>query len=190
MNNRGKTLTIFIVLTIILLISSTSIGFFLYNKEILARKDLQAQLDVSKYNEMKLQGDLKEAKREMALAKDKVKETDDKINNLMDEIELNDGLRKELKTENTSLKESIETAKKEKEKILQSFEEAKKQYGQINELFKNEQDKVNALQLNMAKLQTENDEAKKTIAQIRTGFTNENGIPANSLPPKIELDNK
>ncbi len=188
MDNRGKTVTIFIILIMILLASSTSIGFFLYHTEVRLNKDLDNQLKTSKYNEMKLQGDLKEAKHQLALAQDKVKEADDKINNLMDEIDLNEGVRKELKTENTSLKESLETYKKEKEKFLSDLDEAQKKYKEASELFKSEQDKANALQINVAKLQAANDEAEKKITQLKTGFVNDNVIPAKPVPAKIELD--
>ena len=188
MDNRGKTLTIFLVLIMVLLISSTSIGFFLYNKEFQSNKELESQLKSSRYNEMKLQGDLKEAKHQLALAEDKVKEADDKINNLMDEIDLNDGVRKELKTENAKLKETIELAKKEKESVQVELETGKKKYDEAGELYKTEQDKVNALQLSVAKLQTVNDEVEKKMAEMRTGFVNDNGIPAKPAVPKIELD--
>jgi chromosome segregation ATPase len=188
MNNRGKTSTIFIILIVVLLASSTSIGFFLYNKEMQLRKSLESQLENSKYVEMKLQGDVKEARRQMELAEDKTKETDEKINNLMDEMDLNEGVRKELKAENASLKESIELAKKDKEKFSQELEEAKKKYAQVTELFKSEQDKVNSLQVSLAKLQTANEEAEKKLAAMRAGFVDENGMPGKVAPAKIELD--
>lgn len=188
MNNRGKTLTIFIVLTIILLVSSTSIGFFLYNKEKQFRKSVQTELETAHYNEMKLQGDLKEARRLMALSEDKAKEADDKINNLMDEMDLNDGVRKELKAENATLKEAIESLKKVKETSLIELQDAKKKFSEVTEMFKSEQDKVNALQIQVAKLKTANEEAEKKIVDMRTGFVNDNGIPSRPVPEKIELD--
>jgi len=43
-NKTGKTLTIFVVLIIILLTSSTSIGFYLYHKEEHWRKNSEARL--------------------------------------------------------------------------------------------------------------------------------------------------
>ncbi len=188
MNARGKTSTIFIILIIVLLASATSIGFFLYNKEKQFRKDIQAELETSHYNEMKLQGDLKEAKKQVALSEDKAKEADEKINNLMDEMDLNEGVRKELKAENATLKEAIEMAKKDKEKFLKDVEIAQKKYKEVSELFKSEQDKVNALQLNLAKLQTANEEAEKKMAAMKEGFVNDNGIPGKVAPAKIELD--
>lgn len=159
-----------------------------YNKEAQARKELSGELDKSKYNEMKLQGDIKEAKRQLALAEDRVKEADDKINNLMDEMDLNDGVRKEMKAENASLKEAIETSKKDKDKIIKDLDEAQKKYAQVSELFKSEQEKSGSLQATLAKLQVEQAEAQKQLAAMRTGFTNDNGIPAKVAAPKIELD--
>ena len=109
-DKRGKTLTIFVVLIMILLACSTSIGFFLYHREVQLYKQDEIDLETSHAAELKLQADLKETKHQLTVALDKGKEADDKINNLMDEMELNEGLRKELKTENASLKESIRLA--------------------------------------------------------------------------------
>ena len=47
-NKAGKTLTIFIVLIIILLVSSTSIGFYLYHIEEHLHKNVETDLDASR----------------------------------------------------------------------------------------------------------------------------------------------
>ena len=44
-NKAGKTLTIFVALTIILLVSSTSIGFYLYHMEERLHKSVETELD-------------------------------------------------------------------------------------------------------------------------------------------------
>ncbi len=67
-NKAGKTLTIFVVLIIILLVSSTSIGFYLYHLEERLHKNVETELDTSRANEHKLQAQLKDIQGQLALA--------------------------------------------------------------------------------------------------------------------------
>lgn len=206
-NNSGKTITIFVVLTIILLASSTSIGFFLYSKAAQQQKQTQSELDLSRNAEMKMQAELKEAKRQLTIAADKNKEADEKINNLLEEIDLNEGLRKELKTENVSLKESLENAKKEKEKMKaeldaaqarvdgaqSKIDEAEKRYKEVQELYKLEQDKANALQSSVKQLEEFKAQAEEKIQTMKGDLKGFNphmpqDEPVASRDNKVQLD--
>ncbi|MBF0489716.1 MAG: hypothetical protein HQL15_03745 [Candidatus Omnitrophica bacterium] len=139
---NGKTLTIFVVLITILLVSSTAIGFFMYQKESQMRKDLEVQLQQNIEVQKKLTEDLKDTKGQVSLLQDKNKEADKKINSLMDEMELNEGLRNALKKENGTLKESLDVAKKEKDTIRADLDAAAKKLQETQALLKVEQDKV------------------------------------------------
>ncbi len=198
-NARGKTLTIFAILVLILLVSSTSIGFYLYNREILVRKAAESDLEISRTAETKLQAGLKEALHQLAIAQDKNKEADDKINNLMDEIELNEGVRKELKTENASLKEALDAAKKEKEKIKSGVDDAERKYKQVQELLKAEQDKSSNLQSSLNQTEQAKTKAEAQIEQMKADLkaynqrTPDQQIGTEIVPPgvklgKVELD--
>ena len=147
MNNKhGKTLTIFIVLITILLVSSTAIGFFMYQKESQMRKDSDSKLQDSLQQRNKLADELKETKSQLALLEDKNKDADKKINNLMDEMELNEGLRDELKKENGLLKETLEQAKKEKDSVRADLDGLAKKLQDNLGLLKIEQDKAKEYQ--------------------------------------------
>ncbi len=163
-NHSGKTLTIFIVLIVILLASSTSIGFFLYHKEQDLRCSAETDLDASRDTQTKLQTQLKDAQTRMAVLEDKNKEADGKINNLMDEAELNQGLHKALKAENASLKEALEAAKKEKDKLQTDVLNTDKRYKELQGLLKAEQDKSRELAKRAAQLQ---DAKEKDDARIK-----------------------
>jgi len=145
-NPQGKTLTIFVILITILLVSSTAIGFFMYQKENQMRKDLETQLEENRQQQDKLTSDLKDSKKQLALLQDKNKEADAKINSLMDEIELNEGLHNALKKENVSLKEALETAKREKEAIHVDLDNTAKKLQESQEILKAEQAKIQDLQ--------------------------------------------
>ena len=145
-NSTGRTSTIFIILIALLLISSTAIGFFMYQKENQMRKHLESQLEDSKQTQEKLAADLKDAKNQLLLLQDKNKEADNKINSLMDEMELNEGLRNALKKENSSLKEAIEAAKKEKDAIRAELDEKAKNFQENQELLRAQLSKAKDIQ--------------------------------------------
>ena len=199
-NTRGKTLTIFIIVTMVLLVSSAAIGFFLYHKETRLRQQAESERDTSREVEMKLQAELKETKRQLVILQDKNREADDKINNLMDEIELNEGLRKELKTENASLKEALEALKKDKERNKTDLQEAEKRYKEYLELLKAEQDKSGDLQNRVKELEQAKAQAEAHIEVMKADLkpynqrTPEQQIASEVIPPaqlakdKMELD--
>jgi hypothetical protein len=177
-NKHGKTLTIFVVLITILLVSSTAIGFFMYQKESQMRKDFEGQLQDSIQQQKKVVDDLKDARNQLALLQDKNKEADKKINNLMDEMELNDGLHSALKKENGSLKESLELVKKEKDSIRAELDAAAKKLLENQEMLKAEQLKTQDL---LAKVK-EIEEAKvsQEVSNIPS-VDKETGVSTNKM---------
>ncbi len=203
-DHSGKTLTIFVILIIIVLASSTSIGFFLYHKESDMRRSAESERDEGRETETKLQTQLKEAQKRLTVLEDKNKEADDKINNLMDEAELNKGLHNAMKTENASLKEDLETAKKEKEKITADLQDADKRYQEAAGLLKAQQDKTQALTKRVAELEDAGKKADAKIAAMKADLmpyndrTPDQQIAGEIVPPggktagtgknKVELD--
>ncbi len=203
MNNNihGKTLSIFVGLIMILLVSSTCIGFYLYKKEVVTRQQAEEDRDQSRESEMKLQAELKELKHQMTVVQDKNKEADDKINNLMDEMELNEGLRKELKTENAALKENLESAKKDKGRVQEELDLASKKYKEVQDLLKAEQDKSKDFQSRINSLEDAQQQAEAKVDAMRAELkpinqrSPEEQVAGEVVPPiaakdrqKVELD--
>ena len=74
----------------ILLISLTAMSIFIFQKEIEKRKKTELALENLKVVEMELKKDLKEANKQKFILEEKNKEADDRINSLLDELELDD----------------------------------------------------------------------------------------------------
>jgi len=117
MNTGGRTLTVFLAVITIVLLSLSGIALFFLQKETELRKVAEASLEQLKTQEAKLQAELKEAKKQAFLLEEKNKEADEKINDLMDNLELEKGLREESKKENENLREALENENKSKEGI-------------------------------------------------------------------------
>src|SRR3989338_6344413 len=120
-NSSGKVLTIFLVIIAILLISLTAISIFFFQKEIEKRKMADARVEQLQANEAKLEESLKEVKKMSFLLQEKNKEADDRINNLLDELELQEGIREKLKADNVALKQQAEKAIKERQEFQEKL---------------------------------------------------------------------
>lgn len=137
MNNSGKTLTIFLFVIAVLLISLTAIAVFFFLKEVDLRKAAEYNLEQMRIIESKLQGELKESKKQMFLLEEKNKEAEDRVESLMEEVDLEKGLRDELKKENRQLQDALqkETAAHAqlKEQSAKELSEAEKRIASLQE---------------------------------------------------------
>lgn len=131
MNSSGKIFTVFIIIIAVLLISLTAISIFFFQKEAEKGVSLERALVQSKKNEVKLEEDIKEAKKQIFLLEEKNKESDERINSLLDELELEKGLREEMKLETSSFQAQIDEQKKAKELAENKLQEAQ---GKVQEL--------------------------------------------------------
>lgn len=130
LNNSGKMITVFLIIIGFLLISMTAVSMFFFQKEIERRKLAEISLSLNQGRAAKLEDDLKEAKKQAFLLEEKNKEADDRINSLLDELELQEALKTEMKNETASLKEQLQ-------KETQSKEDVRKEL--LDDLSKSEQ---------------------------------------------------
>jgi hypothetical protein len=116
-NSSGKILTAFLSIIAFLLISLTAISIFFFQKEIDRRKTAEIQLLANQNTMSRLENELKESKKQTYLLEEKNKDADERINSLLDELELQEALKKEMKTETTSLKERLDKEVKAKDDL-------------------------------------------------------------------------
>jgi len=170
-NKGGKTLTIFTALIIILLISSTSIGFYLYHLEQRMRKKTEVELDTSRTDGVKLQTQLKDVQTQLALSQDKNKEADQKINGLLDERDLNEGLRNALKKENVDLKEQLATIDASKQRLKAALDDAETKLTQYQQLLKSSEDKSKELENHLNSLADANKGNETKIRELSAALS-------------------
>ena len=182
-NKAGKTITIFVVLIIILLLSSTCIGFYLYHLEERLHKNVETQLDSAHADGLKLQTQLKEIQTQLALAQDKNKEADEKINNLLDEQDLNEGLRAALKKENADLKAQMVTLDLSKQKLKADLDDADSKLSQYQDLLKTSEDKTKALETRIASLVETNKSNEAKINELMTAAAAKQVPVVAAVPP-------
>ncbi|MDP8264397.1 MAG: hypothetical protein P9M12_02820 [Candidatus Aceula lacicola] len=114
MNKVGKTSTIFLVVFSILLLSLTAISIFFFQKEREMRKDTQAKLETSEQEGAKMSEQLEVSVAKNTLFEERLKEADEKINGLLDDVDLEKALKEEIKKENLVLKTDVDSLSEEK----------------------------------------------------------------------------
>ncbi len=139
MNRSGKTSTILLVVVAVILLSLTMISFYFYQSENTLRKDAEEKLGQTKALTDKLENELKEAKKQVALLEDKNKEADDKINGLLDELELQEGVRDQMNSENASLKEALQKESQDKQSLHAELVAAQEKAASLEERLKSEE---------------------------------------------------
>lgn len=146
--SSGKTLTIFVVVIGILLVSLASISIFFFLKEVELRRSAEEHIQQLRNLEAKLSGDLKEAKQQVYLAEQKGKEMEDRVESLLEDLELEIGLKEEAKSKNRTLEEDLK-------KEVQAREELRRQ---IEAETQTAQEKIGVLQERIALLEERNKE--------------------------------
>ena len=121
-NSSGKVLVIFLVIFVILSLSLAGLAMFFLSKEKERRISTETALQQSVTNAAKLETKLQDAIKQGFLLQEKNKEADEKINGLLDELELQEGIREELKKENQALKEEFEKEAKARTELQQKVD--------------------------------------------------------------------
>ena len=117
MNNTGKTLTIFLVVIAVLLVSITAIAVFFCLQEVELRESAEYNLEQVRIIESKIKADLAEAQKQVLLLEEKNKETDNIIDDLQGELDLSRGVAEEIKKEKKVLEQSLSEEKTTKESL-------------------------------------------------------------------------
>ncbi|HBR14589.1 MAG TPA: hypothetical protein DD723_03465 [Candidatus Omnitrophica bacterium] len=195
-NSSGKVLTIFLVIFAILLISLTAISIFFFQKEIERRKAAEGLLEKSRASEVKLEEELRELKKQSFLLGEKNKEADERINSLLDELDLEKGLREETKLESASLKEKLEQELKVKQSIEEQLASVKKDLEQKSiDLETNLQKEMNAKRELEAKVNDLTEQNKKIQEEMNKKKVEGqlpaavlNGLSSTVDPEEVDLE--
>ncbi len=164
-------MTVFLIIIAVLLISLTAVTMFLLQKEIEKRKFTEDKFQRSQYSEEMIRKDLEELKKQYLIMEAKNKEADERINELMDEIELEHGLREEMKREAVSMKENLEKEAKAKAELQAKLNEKIQQSDKEIAAIQLELDTAAAekkdLEAKLDSLELQNQALEQTIKEIQ-----------------------
>ncbi len=121
MNSSGKVVTIILVIISILIITLLALSLWALNRETSRRKLVEVTLEEFQAEKTNLEENLKEIKKQNFLLQEKNKEADERVNDLSDEVELEKGLREEMKIEAEALKTQVKEALASEETLVQEI---------------------------------------------------------------------
>ena len=120
-NKGGRIVYVFLGLIVVILICGVAISLFLLQKETSTRKAVESSLQDAQTRNAKVEAALKEAEKQVEVLQGKNKDADDKINGLMEELDLEAALREQIKAENKKIKELVEAEGKSKVEMRQKL---------------------------------------------------------------------
>ncbi len=175
MNKSGKTLTIFLSVMVMVFICFTGIVLFLLMKEKEFRKTAETNVEQMQMSEAKLQADLKESKKQAFLLEEKNKEANEKVESLMEDLDLAEGLRDEIKKENRQLKEELEKEVRLKEDLRTQLAAAEEKSTSLEQQLQTITSHSQELEQSQKNLQGQFDELKRKAG--------DEGVPGSTSMP-------
>lgn len=124
----GRVMTVFLVIAVILLFTGTAMALFFQQMEMRERKSLEGQLADIRLEKTGLQKSLDDFKEQVFLLEDKNREADERINGLLDELDLEKGLREEMRRETVSLREGLNKESAAKGQLTEQLTKIREDY--------------------------------------------------------------
>lgn len=170
--HSGKVLTIFLVIIAVLLITLTALSMFFYNVEIDKRKGAEGAIALLEKDLEQARLQLKDFQKKSSILAEKNKESDNRVNSLMDELDLEKGLREELKKESVALKEKLQSIQQKttklEDKSATQIGDLEQQVVELEAKLKVELNRNKDLEKKNKDLMASQEELKKKAAAPRT----------------------
>lgn len=170
MKTTGRTPIIFFSLILILLVSGTAISLYLLRQEVHIRRSAESSLEDLKVKAAQIEATLKEAQKQIEVFDGKNKDADAKINSLMDELDLEAGLREQIKAENKKLKDALEVEQKSKlelrERLSKEIEVAQNKLKSMEKEFAGKREEIATLQVTYEEVQRKNKDLEEQLKDM------------------------
>jgi peptidoglycan hydrolase CwlO-like protein len=198
MQKGGRTLLIFLFLVIVILISGVSISLFMLQKETQTRQASEQTVQDLTLRSSKIEGALKEARKQIDVLEGKKKDAEDRINSLLEEIDLEKGLNEKIKADNKKIRDSLETEAKSKlelrQKLIKEIGTIQTKLKEAEKKAQGHEEAVAGLQEKIADLEKKNGDLESKLKEVNESpavkqVRNEIiPVPAGSMQDKVNLD--
>ncbi len=190
MKTGGKSLTIFLIVIVILLASLSAIALFFYQKESDLRKTAEGNLEQLKTAEAKLQAELKESKKQVYVLDEKNKELESRNDDLASDLEVEKGLKEEIKSENQTLRDALDNENKSKEQmrteLTQQLTSTQEKASKASAQLEVEQKRVKDLEAESVSLQSRIKELQELVEAAKRDAQKANlEVPAPTAPEAV-----
>ncbi|MBI5149880.1 MAG: hypothetical protein HZA28_03815 [Candidatus Omnitrophica bacterium] len=169
-NSSGKVLVIFLIIFVVLSLSLAGLAMFFLHQEKERREQTELALQKSVTNAAQLETKLQEAIKQGFLLQEKNKEADEKINGLLDDLELQKGISEQLKQENQSLQDQLAAATKAQEDLqarITGNEEAAQKLPELQSQLQTAQNALQELQQKIQSSEQRTRELEEALAKFQ-----------------------
>ncbi len=198
MKKGGRTILIFLGLTIVILFSGGAISFFMLQQETQTRKSTEQTVDDLTTRNIKIEAALKEARKQIDILEAKKKDAEDRINGLLEEIDLEKSLNEKIKADNKRMRDDLESEMKSKveqrQKLVNEIEAIQAKLKEAEKKSEGNDGVVAALQQKVADLEKRNSDLEEKIKdlsqstaarQVRSEII---PVPGQIMEEKVNLD--
>ncbi|MBF0569856.1 MAG: hypothetical protein HQL18_03680 [Candidatus Omnitrophica bacterium] len=190
MKKNSHTAVIILALFVVILACAIAISLFYLSQESQGRKEAETSLADARDRNMKIEAALKEAQENIDVLKGKNKDADEKINNLMQELDLEKNLKEQAKTENKKFKDALEEEAKSKvdmrQKMTAQLEAIQASLKQAEEKLRSQTDNTTGLQQKVDELQKKNDDLEKKVKDFEQAAATATAAAASAKRDPLE----
>lgn len=196
MKKSGRTIIVFLSLLIVILISGVAISIYLLSQETETRKRTEATLAETQDRNAKIEAALKDAEQQITVLQGKNKDADDKINSLLEELDMEKALREQVKEENKKFKDALEAEAKGKielrQKMTAELDAAQMKLVEAQAKAGTAEQRATDLQQRIDELQKKNEDIAKQLKDLEEGqiIRRSDVLPPSlpSGPDRVNLD--
>lgn len=198
MPKGGRTLLVFLILMIVLLVSGVSISLFMLQKETQARQETERSLDDLTTRNTKFEAAIKEARKRVEMLEARNKDAEDRINSLMEEVDLEKGLNEKIKADNKKIRDDLETEGRSKgemrQKLMKELEVIQLKLKEAEEQAQGHEQIVSGLNQKIADLEKRNVEFEEKLkgftesVAVKQGRSEIIPAPGQAMHDKVDLD--
>ena len=194
----GRTLLVFLILMIVLLVSGVSISLFMLQKETQTRQETERSVDDLTTRNTKFEAAIKEARKRVEMLEARNKDAEDRINSLMEEVDLEKGLNEKIKADNKKIRDDLETESRSKgelrQKLMKELEAIQLKLKEAEQQVQGREQVVGGLNQKIADLEKRNGDLEEKLKsftesgaakQVRSEII---PTPAQAAQDKVNLD--
>jgi hypothetical protein len=198
MQKGGRTLFVFLFLVIVILISGVSISLFMLQKETQTRQATEQTVQDLTTRNTKIEAALKEARKQIEILDGKKKDADDRINSLLEEIDLEKGLNEKIKADNKKVRDDLEAETRSKlelrQKLIKEIGAIQSRLKEAEKRSQGHEEAVSGLQDKIADLEKKNMDLEQKLKEVNESAAAKQvrseiiPAPAASMQDKVNLD--
>ena len=198
MQKGGRTLLIFLILVIVILMSGVSISLFMLQKETQTRQDTEQTLQDLTFRSTKIEAAFKEARKQIEVLEGKKKDGEDRINSLLEEVDLEKGLNEKIKADNKKIRDELEAEARSKlelrQKLIKEIGIVQTKLKDAEQRARGHEEAVAGFQEKIAGLEKKNSDLEQKLKDLNESAASRQvrseivPAPTASMQDKVNLD--